>query len=254
MNIRVYISPSEINDDDLRGCIAVVVDVLRSSSTIITALANGAREVIPVSTPAEVGELASRVDRAGSLFGGEREGRQVEGFDLGNSPTQYTEEIVAGKTLFFSTSNGTPAILRVKNANQVIVGGFNNLSAVLEYLLKQQQDTVILCSGRSGKFSLEDFVCAGSMIVGLMSRLDEAKCTFNDAATAAAELYRRNMNLLVDVMRRSANGKRLIEIGCSSDLAYCAQIDSHHVLPLYVEGKIRGLKADAGAFTETATA
>ena len=157
----------------------------------------------------------------------------------------------AGKTVFFSSTNGTPAILRVKYANRVIIGGFNNLSAVLEYLLDQNTDAVMLCSGGMGKFSLEDFVCAGSMIVGLMGRLDGTKCSFNDAAMAAAELYRRNVNLLINVMRRSRHGQRLIEIGFSSDLNYCAQIDTHNVLPLYVEGKIRGLKTDAGAFTET---
>ncbi|MBU1920006.1 2-phosphosulfolactate phosphatase [bacterium] len=254
MNISVCTTPAEITDDDIRNCIVVVIDVLRSSSTIIAALANGAREVIPVSTPAEAGELASRLDITGSLMGGEREGRQIEGFDLGNSPPQYAEDIVAGKTVFFSSSNGTPAILRVKNANRVIIGGFNNLSTVLEYLLQQRKEIIILCSGRSGRFSLEDFVCAGSMIAGLMGRLKGPDVSFNDAATAAAELYRRNMNLLVDVMRRSEHGKRLMEIGFGKDLSYCAQIDSHNVLPLYVEGKIRGLKQDAGALAETETA
>jgi len=250
INISVYTTPSEVTDDDLRDCNAVVIDVLRSSSTIITALANGAREVIPVSTPAEAGELASRVDRAGSLMGGEREGRQIEGFDLGNSPAQYSIEKVSGKTVFFSSSNGTPAILRVKNANQVLIGGFNNLSTVLEFLLLQQKNIVILCAGSTDRFSLEDFVCAGSMVVGLMSRLDASSRFLNDAATAAAELYRRNMNLLIDVLRRSEHGKRLNEIGFGEDLAYCAQIDSFNILPCCVEGKIRGLKADAGAFKE----
>lgn len=254
MNISAYTTPAEIMDDDIRNCIVVVIDVLRSSATITTALANGAREVIPVSTPAEAGELAVRLDKAGSLMGGEREGRQIEGFDLGNSPAEYTEELVAGKTVFFSSTNGTPAILRVKNANRVIIGGFNNLSTVLEYLLHQRKDTMIVCAGRSGQFSLEDFVCAGSMIVGLMGHVTAAEHTYNDAAIAAAELYRRNMNLLIDVMRRSEHGKRLIAIGYAKDLNYCTQLDSHNVLPLYVEGKIRGLKTDASALAETETA
>jgi 2-phosphosulfolactate phosphatase len=252
MKISVYSTPHELNDDDLRGCTAVVIDVLRTSSTIITALANGAREVIPAGTPAEVGELVSRAGRAGSLMGGERDGRQIEGFDLGNSPPEYVRAEVAGKAIFFSSTNGTPALLRVKSASHAVVGSFNNLTAVLGYLLDGMQDTAILCCGRSGKFSLEDFICAGSMVVGLKNRLGNA-IVKNDAAIAAADLYRRNMNLIGDVMRRSTHGKKLIEIGYERDLSYCAQIDSHDILPLYIEGKIRGFNADGSPLTEAAT-
>jgi 2-phosphosulfolactate phosphatase len=251
MKINVYTTPNELNDDDLRGSTAVVIDVLRTSSTIIAALANGAREVIPAGTPAEVGELVSRAGRAGSLMGGERDGKQIEGFDLGNSPSEYVRKDVAGKTIFFSSTNGTPALLRVKSASQVVVGSFNNLTVVLGYLLDRMPEAALLCSGRSGKFSLEDFICAGSMVMGLESRLGNA-IVRNDAAIAAADLYRRNMNLIGDVMRRSAHGKKLIEIGYERDLSYCAQIDSHDILPLYIEGKIRGFNADGSPLTESA--
>ena len=251
MNINVYTTPGELNEDDLRGCTAVVIDVLRTSSTIITALANGAREIIPAGTPAEVGELVSKAGRSGTLMGGERDGRQIEGFDLGNSPFEYVREEVAGKTIFFSSTNGTPALLRVKSAGHVVVSGFNNQTATLDYLTNRGAEAAILCSGRSGKFSLEDFICAGSLALGLTKRLGKMH-QLNDAAMAAADLYRRNMNLIVDVMRRSIHGKKLIEIGYEKDLSYCAQIDSHEIVPLYTEGKIRGFSSDGSPLKEAA--
>ena len=130
--ISLYVTPREFSDDNLRGTTAIVIDVLRSSSTIATALLCGAREIVPVSSPAEAGELAQKYGRAATLLCGERDGKRIEGFDLGNSPSEYTAEQVSGRTLIFSSTNGSPVMVRARLSDRVLIGGFNNFSAVVE--------------------------------------------------------------------------------------------------------------------------
>jgi 2-phosphosulfolactate phosphatase len=236
MDIRVFATPREWNEDDVRGGTAIIIDVLRASSTITQALVNGAREVVPVATPAEAGELAAKAGRANVVLGGERDGKLIEGFDLGNSPFEYSEDRVAGRTVIFASTNGSPALVKAKTAEHIIVGCFNNLSSVVMSAREKNLDVAIICSGRNGKFSLEDFVCAGKMVEGLIGPASEAA---NDGAQGSLDLFRYYRSQIPEVVHYCYHGKFLTGLGFGKDLDHCAKVDIHHVVPTLIEGKVR---------------
>lgn len=250
MDVRLYATPAEFAGDDVRGCSAVVLDVLRTSSTIVNALWNGAREVIPVGTPAEAGEFASRTGRGGVLMCGEREGKMIKGFDLGNSPIEYAREKVSGRTLIFSSTNGTPALVKARMADRLYVSGFNNYSAVLNQLLLNERPIAIICSGRSGTFSIEDFVCGGKFVEGIQLKLGR-NVPVNDGARAAALLYQEYRGQILDLLSTCQHGRYLASLGFENDLGFCAKIDSHPVLPTFLDGVIRGTHPDGTSPVET---
>ncbi|MCB9366860.1 MAG: 2-phosphosulfolactate phosphatase [Calditrichaeota bacterium] len=244
MNIKVFATPREWNEDDVRGTTAIVIDVLRASSTIVQALTNGAREVVPVSTPAEAGEFAAKAGRADVILGGEREGKLIEGFDLGNSPLEYTKERIGGRTIVFASTNGAPALVRCKSAEHVIVGSFNNFSATVNAARELGRDVAIICSGRNGKFSMEDFVCAGKLVEGISKSngpLDQ------DGAQAALDMFRYYRSQIVEVVRGCFHGRFLADAGFAPDLEHCARVDSHQVVPALIEGKIKIQRQNGGS-------
>jgi 2-phosphosulfolactate phosphatase len=235
VNIRVFATPREWSEEDVRGSVAIVIDVLRASSTITQALVNGAREVVPVSTPAEAGELAVKAGRGDVVLAGERDGKLIEGFDLGNSPFEYSRERVNGRTVIFASTNGSPALVRAKAAEMVTIGCFNNYSAVTSNARESGIDVTIICSGRNGKYSLEDFVCAGKIVEGLLSN----NVIANDGAQGSLDLFRYYRSQIPEVVRYSYHGKYLATLGFDSDLEHCAKVDIHHIVPTLIEGKIR---------------
>ena len=244
MNIRVFATPREWTEEDVRGCVAIVIDVLRASSTITQALVNGAREVVPVSTPAEAGELAVKAGRADVVLGGERDGKLIEGFDLGNSPFEYSNDRVNGRTVIFASTNGSPALVRAKSAELVTIGCFNNYSAVTSSARECGLDVAIICSGRNGKYSLEDFVCAGKIVEGLSTQQNSIA---NDGAQGSLDLFRYYRSQISDVVRNCYHGKYLSGLGFDSDLEHCAKVDIHQVVPTLIEGKIRLPKTNGGS-------
>ncbi len=251
LEIKLFTSPREVTDDDLRGCSVVVVDILRSSSTIATALANGAKEVIPVGTPAEGGKLAGRSGRSASLLCGEREGRKIDGFDLGNSPFEYSAERVGGRILIYTSTNGTAAILRARSADRVYIGCFNNFGAVVKRVVKDERPVVILCAGKLEQFAIEDFVAGGKFVNALETRLKRGT-VLNDGARAAAQLHRHFDGSIPTLLKTSSHGQYLATLGSEADIDYCARMDTNLVVPMVVEGKIRGYKADGSPITEPA--
>jgi len=244
LNIRVFATPREWTEDDVRGSIAIVIDVLRASSTITQALINGAREVVPVSTPAEAGELAVKAGRADVVLGGERDGKLIEGFDLGNSPFEYSSDRVSGRTVVFASTNGSPALVRAKSAELVTIGCFNNYSAVTNSARETGLDISIICSGRNGKFSLEDFVCAGKIVEGLLTPHNTIA---NDGAQGSLDLFRYYRSQISDVVKNCYHGKYLSSLGFDADLEHCAKVDIHQVVPTLIEGKIRLPKTNGGS-------
>ncbi len=244
MNIRVFATPREWTEDDVRGTTAIVVDVLRASSTIVQALSNGAREVVPVATPAEAGELAVKAGRGDVILGGERDGKMIEGFDLGNSPFEYSSDRISGRTIVFASTNGAPALVRCKTAENVLVATFNNYSAAVAAARDFGNDVSIICSGRVGKFSMEDFVCAGKLVEGLSQ---QNSALAHDGAQAAYDLFRYYRSQLTEVVKNSFHGKYLAGLGFEADLEHCAKVDSHQVVPALIEGKIRLPKANGGS-------
>jgi 2-phosphosulfolactate phosphatase len=251
LDVKLFATPREVAEEDLRGCAVVVIDVLRSSSSIVSGLMSGAREIIPVLTPAEAGELASRVGRGMSLLCGEREGRKIDGFDLGNSPYEYAPERVAGRILIFSSTNGPAAVLRARLADRVYVGGYNNFGAVLRRLHEDRRPVVVVCAGKEGHLAIEDFVCGGKFVVALETRFKRG-VILNDGARAAALLHRHFDGSLTSLLKSCEHGKYLLSLGAEEDIEFCARMDTHPVVPMLIEGKIRGFKPD-GSPLELAT-
>ncbi|MDD5088649.1 MAG: 2-phosphosulfolactate phosphatase [bacterium] len=249
LDIQLFVSPRNVTDDDLRGRSVVVVDVLRSSSTIAAALLNGAREIIPVQTPAEAGELASRSGRKQCLLCGEREGKKIDGFDLGNSPFEYEPERVVGRTLIFSSTNGAGAILRARAADHVYMGGFNNFTAVVKRVIEDRKPVVILCAGKLDQFAIEDFVCGGRFVNYFETRI-RREVILNDGARAAALLHRHFDGSIKSLLQSCNHGQVLTSLDFQADIEYCARLDTHPVLPVFIEGKLRGYHPDGSPLGE----
>jgi 2-phosphosulfolactate phosphatase len=230
VKLHVVFTPSEVAPAELAGRVVVVLDVLRATTTIVEALANGARRVLPVATVDEAAALAQKLDRSTTLLCGERHCRLIEGFDLGNSPAEFTLERVRGKSLIMSTTNGTVALLAASAAQRVIVGSFLNFSAVIEAVVRDGADCTILCAGRERRFAMEDAVCAGMLARRLRERL-AGTIRRNDGAVAAMALARRYGGSLVRMFRGTTAGRHIIDAGLADDLAYCAELDRHTIVP-----------------------
>jgi 2-phosphosulfolactate phosphatase len=224
----------------VRGAIArrivVVIDVLRATSTIVEALANGARSVLPVATVDEAVRKAEEIGRDTVLLCGEREGMQIRGFHLGNSPADFTRERVDGRPLIMTTTNGTGAVLASSSASRCYIGSLLNLSAVARRLLEHNEDVLLLCAGREGAFAIDDALCAGRIARRLA---DETKVVLgNDAAITAVRTTTRRP-IRARELARTAAGRQLRDIGLSADIAFCAQEDRHDVVPVLEEHRLR---------------
>lgn len=220
----------------LNDKIVVVLDILRATSTIVSALANGALEVIPVLEPSEAVDLVRGLGIRECVTGGERKGFKVDGFELGNSPLEYSEAKVAGKKVILSTSNGTKAIKWTQNAAEVIIGSYLNVQTVVDYLATKDQDLMIVCSGQEMKLGLEDLACAGLIAQKLESAhgaelTDAAKVarfTAEQAAVAGIGSF----------VKSTEHGRYLAQIGMEQDLESCVALDRYPILPKYRNGKI----------------
>jgi 2-phosphosulfolactate phosphatase len=242
MKVDVFFSPSQIDEMLLREKNVVVIDVLRSSTTIVAALYNGAREIIPVAN------VESAVKVSGNLFGdvvlrgGERNGKIIPGFNLGNSPKEYTEEAVKGKSIIFCTTNGTAAMVKARYAQKMVVAGFVNISLAVQYIKECREDFFIVCSGKQQLFCIEDAICAG-MIVKMLCDDESLYVELNDSAVAAQALHKTFGRNLLKMAKSSEHGKYLMEIGFEDDIKTCVNLDSIPALPLLV-GNVLKLKKD----------
>lgn len=246
MRIEVFFASQQTDEMYLREKTVVVIDVLRASTTIAAALHNGAREIIPVTTVEAAMKIVGNLFGDVTLLGGERGGRKIEGFHLGNSPREYTEEKVKGKAIVFSTTNGSRAIVKARYARELIVCGFVNMSLVQQFLSKPARDVVILCSGRGGNFSLEDAVCAGMLIHKLKADYDTKEILCDDAGAASLALYKHYGKALEKMLARCEHGEYLADIGFADDLHVCADVDSIPVIPQLRSNVIKLNSAAAG--------
>jgi 2-phosphosulfolactate phosphatase len=245
MRIDVVFVPAQLSAPLMQGRVVVIVDVLRASTTIATALANGARAVVPVDSTDEVITRAKAFTRSEVRLAGERKMLAVPGFDLGNSPREFTREAVEGKTVLISTSNGTGALLAVQGARDVVVGSFVNFSAVMTLLKTAASggtDVTVVCAGRDRQFSLEDAVCAGRYARQLSKH--RPKTDMNDGAFACTQLDRRYGDHLDQLFADSEHGQALNDAGFEKDLIACAAIDAHPVIPIYQDRQITLLGPD----------
>lgn len=242
MELSLYTKAAEISEAHAKGKHVVVIDVLRASSTISAASENGVERIIPVATVEDAKKLLPTLDRKSTLLGGEREGRKIEGFDLGNSPIEYTPDAVAGKTIILATSNGTAAIACSAPAKEIVIASFLNLSACVAHLVSARpKGVVVLCAGNLGQLAVEDFVCGG-MFVDRMDRATRARLSLNDGAVAARTLA-STMTDIAEVVRDSSHGRRLAELGFAADLEFCASLDRYSTVPVAVDGRIEGREA-----------
>jgi len=242
VRIDVFFGTSGLTPGDTAARVVVVIDVLRASTSIATALANGARAVIPLDSTDEVVMRAKAFDRSEVKLAGERQMRPIPGFDLGNSPLEFTRETIEGKTVLLSTTNGTGAITALQGPRDVVIGSYVNFSAVLAMLrtaMRGGTDIAILCAGREKQFSLEDAACAGRFVHHAMRR--RADVALNDAAFAGMLIDRRYSDNLMRLFSASAHGRALSEAGYGDDLAACAAIDSYPVIPIYSDRQITKL-------------
>lgn len=210
----------------------VAIDVLRATTTIITALEHGAAAVIPCTEPEAARQVAAAIP--GARLGGERHNVRLPGFHFGNSPAEYTPEAVAGRTVCFTTSNGTRAIAAVAPLGPVLIAALLNASAVARQLAASGRSALIICAGSDGELCLEDTVCAGAIAEALGPAAE-----LNDMAWLARALFRTHRSDLPGLLRSARHGQRLLAQGFGPDLERCAALDATDRVPAFSGGAIR---------------
>ncbi|WP_372634198.1 2-phosphosulfolactate phosphatase [Fodinibius sp.] len=234
--VDVFISSQSFQEEELRDKTAVVVDVLRASSTMITALNNRAKGVIPVADMGDASKISQNLDSSHYLLCGEKDGVKIEGYDLGNSPLDYTGAIVEDKTIILNTTNGTRAIKRSGLANRVLIGSFLNLRTLITVLEKVETDIVLVCAGWKGRLALEDLLCAGNIIYELTG--GTLPQNVQDGAKVAFGLYEKFGDDIEQAVKTSNYAVRLKDLVSEEDIAYCCQRNKMQVLPVMKEGII----------------
>jgi len=242
-NIDVLLIPEErfCKEKELGGKLIVVIDVLRASSTIATALARGCKGFIPIFSPDEAKDKAKEFTKGEVLLGGERKGRKIEGFVLGNSPREYKKKIIKDKIIIFTTTNGVKTLEMAKNASGIVICSFLNLKAVCDYCLNFKGDVLVICAGKEGKFSLEDSVCAGMLINSLRKKSPEFYRE-TDSNLTVQILYNQYADNILRMLRKSQHGQYLESIGLEKDLEFCSSVDIFDIVPIFKDRMIISCK------------
>lgn len=237
MKIATFASPQAIVEESstIRPRFVVVIDTLRATSVITTALSNGAREVIPVMEIEEAVRLYQNLGSERTLLCGEREGNPIPGFHLGNSLGEYANKTVAGKTLIMSTTNGTRAIHAAAHAQQLAVGCLLNAAAVAEHAQRSGLDVTIVCAGTRGRFTLEDNLTAGAIV----ARIGAADATMDDLSALSHEIYLRHFGNLDSALLACEHARYLTGAGYGEDVRQCMQTDQLAVVPYFEKGLVK---------------
>ena len=237
MKLFVYHTPEEVPNHGYPDC-AIAIDVLRATSTMAAAFEAGASAIHVFSNLDDLRRASEAFAPDQRLLAGERGGAKVDGFDLGNSPLDHTEDQSAQRTLFMSTTNGTRCLQRLQNAPTVITAALTTRQAVVDYLDKGQPETVwMVGSGWEGSYSLEDTVCAGAILHRLADQtgVELKELAGNDAAIAAVSLYVQWCDRLLELMHHATHGQRLLRLDQEADLRYCAQLDVLNLVPVQTQ-------------------
>jgi len=242
MKIHTLLSPLNVDELYFTGKTVVVIDVLRATTTIITALHNGAKEIIPVDSIEFATKKTANSFGGKTLLGGERNTKIIDGFNLGNSPLDYTSETVEGKSIILFTTNGSKAIVKTKFAKNTFLGSFLNLETLAEYLIKLNNDVVVLCSGSSGMFNLEDTVCAGKLIRKIQKINPDIVLT--DASNASIHLNVAFGKNVKKMLSESEHGTTLLENSFEEDINFASQLDIVGLIPKFKVGTIQKLDPD----------
>ena len=228
-------SPSLLHLYDVSDSVVVIIDILRATSTIATALYNGAKAVIPVDSVSRCIELGKQIE---GITAGERDGKIAEGLEHGNSPFEYTKEFIEGKTLVLTTTNGTRLLQMAldKNAQEIITGAFTNLSAVCDHLSSSKQNVILGCAAWKDRVNMEDVLFAGAVITAIGENFS-VNC---DSSHIAEAMYEKARKDLFGFMKKNdaSHYHRLMGFGLEKDIRYCLTPDLANVLPQYEEGKL----------------
>ena len=241
MRLDVFFTPNQVKLPDTAGRLVIIVDVLRASTTVATALGNGAKTVIPLEGPDEVISRSREFSRSQTLLAGEQKMLPISGFDLGNSPQAFTPEVVAGKTILITTTNGTRALLGVQGARDIVIASYVNFTAVLVMMkvaASSNTDIAIICAGEEGSFTLEDSACAGRYVRAIPKR---ATVAINDAAAASVLIEKKYGDNIAKVFKESTHGQALESAGFGDDLAAAAEVDAYPVVPIWQDRQITKL-------------
>lgn len=217
-----YLYPVYKDEDS----IVVIIDIFRATSAICTAFHHGAEKIIPVATIEEAAALKAK----GMLAGAERNAIKVDGFDFGNSPFDYMGPHVNGQVIALTTTNGTQAIEAARNAYKVVVGAFTNISALCDWLVSQNRNVLLLCSGWKNRFNLEDSLFAGAMTHELVKRKPDFK--LGDACLALEYLYQMAQENPIKFLGRASHKERLAKLNLKDDIRYCLQKDLTTIIPV----------------------
>jgi len=239
--LHVHLLPSLVPSGALADSIAVVMDVLRATTTIVHALAAGCTHVRPMAEIDDARQLADGMRAGRVILAGERGGKKIAGFDRGNSPLEFTPEICQGCTLVLTTTNGTRALIRAAEASRVLVAAFVNFSAVCEQLLADPRPIHILCAGSDGEPSLEDALLAGAFVEYLC---DHYELRLNDSARLAWDGFENQGMTLAASLELGRGGQSLLDLGFAADIAAAAAVDQFHIVP---ELKRDPLRIEIGA-------
>ena len=231
--VEVLLSPPS-SSELVRGAHVAVVDVLRATTTIAVALANGAEGVIAVGEPEDAIALGNRLGRERVLFCGERDAVRIEGFDLDNSPASFTPQHVAGKMLVMTTTNGTRALRAVSTGASVRTAALVNRLAAADALANEDGDVVIVCAGEAHGFALEDALGAGALVDALLAQIGDVE--LRDGARAAALLYRSVSARLADAIASADHAQALAHKGFARDITTSAALDTLNVVPQLRDG------------------
>ncbi len=207
--------------------IVVVIDILRATSAICTALEFGADKIIPVATIEE----ARAYKQKGYLAGAERDAVTIEGFDFGNSPFSYMDEKIKGRAIALTTTNGTQAIHAARNAHKVVIGAFTNFTALCNWLVLQKRDVLLLCAGWKDKYNLEDALFAGAVTIEIAKHPDFSE-QVADSAWACRYLYEANIQNRFRFFKNASHSKRLARLNLKKDIKYCFSLDKTKIIPV----------------------
>ena len=227
-SVDVCLTHQDFDNYDHKGKIVVVIDVLRATSTINTLLFLGADHVRPISSLEECKSLKDQ----DYIIMAERQGKKVDGFDYGNSPTKLREKDIRGKKVAIATSNGSKAIIKSEGSEKTILCSFLNIESVINFIKRSDLDTILLCSGWLGKTNLEDTLCAGGIVAGLDNFEIES-----DTALMARALH-ENTNDILETMKLSSHAKRLSGYDNKVDIEFCSRVNTQPVLPILRERDI----------------
>jgi len=230
--IDVCLSPDLMHLYQVQDKTVVVVDILRATSCMTTAFAHGIESITPFAKLDDCLALSGK----GYFTAGERDGKKVDGFDLGNSPFEYMNPELKGKKIAFTTTNGTQAIAKSDGAKEIIIGAFLNLSSVVKYIINSENNVLVVCAGWKGKVNLEDTLFAGALVEKLKNHI-EPDC---DAPLAAQQLYNLAKGDLVKFLSTSSHVKRLARLNIHKDIEFCLTPDQYNVLPILKGGVLMG--------------